>query len=156
MITATAAIRVQTMSKTLAITVWALRVLAAVILLQTLFFKFTGAAESKYIFGTVGRFIGNYWAAGAALVGEPGGRIGSGIAELIAASLILYQRTTWLGAIIASGVMAGAIVAHLTILGLEVQGDGGLLFGLALTVFSTSVALVVIFRSKLPIIGGRL
>jgi uncharacterized membrane protein YphA (DoxX/SURF4 family) len=121
---------------------WILRLVAAVILLQTLFFKFTGAPESKYIFTKVGA--------------EPWGRIGSGVIELIAAALLLYPRTTWLGALIAVGVMTGAIFSHLTVLGIEVQGDGGLLFGLALTVFAAAGVLLFLERKQLPIIGGRL
>ena len=97
---------------------WICRVAAAVILLQTLFFKFTAAPESVYIFTKVGL--------------EPWGRIGSGIAELIAAILILVPATTWLGAGLALAVMAGAIFSHLTVLGIVVMDDGGLLFGLAL------------------------
>jgi uncharacterized membrane protein YphA (DoxX/SURF4 family) len=129
-------------SQGLAIFAWALRLIAAAILLQTLFFKFTGAPESKYIFTKVGA--------------EPWGRIGSGVIELIASGLLLYPRTTWLGALIALGVMAGAIVSHLTVFGIEVQGDGGLLFGLALTVFVCAGVLLFLERKQLPIIGGRL
>jgi len=103
---------------------WALRITAAVILLQTLFFKFTGAPESVYIFTKVHA--------------EPWGRIGSGIVELIAAVLLLTPRFNWLGSLIAVGVMAGAIASHLTVLGIEVQGDKGLLFALALIVFIAS------------------
>jgi uncharacterized membrane protein YphA (DoxX/SURF4 family) len=129
-------------SRMMTVVTWALRLVAAVILLQTLFFKFTGTEESKYIFTKVHA--------------EPWGRIGSGVVELIAAALLLYPRTTWLGALLASGVMAGAIMSHLTILGIEVQGDHGLLFALALTVFGCSLALLVISRKQIPIIGGRL
>src|SRR5437773_8464755 len=100
---------------------WVLRATAAVVLLQTLFFKFTAAPESVYIFTKVGA--------------EPWGRIGSGVVELIAAILLLTPRFQWLGAGIAMGVMAGAIVSHLTVLGIEVQGDHGLLFALALITF---------------------
>src|SRR5262250_1903693 len=92
------------------------RVVAAVILLQTLFFKFTAAPESVYIFTKVGL--------------EPWGRIGSGVVELIAALLLLSPRLTWLGSTIAIGMMAGAIISHLALLGIEVQGDKGLLFAL--------------------------
>jgi putative oxidoreductase len=98
-----------------------LRIVAALILLQTLFFKFTGAPESVWIFTQLGV--------------EPWGRIGSGVIELIAAVLLLIPRTAWVGALIALGVMSGAILSHLFILGIAVQGDGGLLFGLALVVF---------------------
>src|SRR5215467_7736234 len=121
---------------------WVLRATAAVILLQTLFFKFTAAPESVYIFTKVGA--------------EPWGRIGSGIIELIAAVLLLIPRFTWLGSAIAFGVMAGAIVSHLTVLGIEVQGDKGLLFALALIVFVSSSVNLLIHRAEIPFIGRRL
>jgi len=121
---------------------WVLRVVAAVILLQTLFFKFTGAPESVYIFTKVGA--------------EPWGRIGSGVVELIAAILLLTPRFTWLGSLLALGVMAGAILSHLTLLGIEVQGDRGLLFGLALTVFLASGINLILHRGEIPVIGRRL
>jgi uncharacterized membrane protein YphA (DoxX/SURF4 family) len=79
---------------------WALRILAAVIMLQTLFFKFSGAEESIYIFSTLGM--------------EPWGRIGTGTLELIASVLILFPKTTWIGALLAIGLMSGAIWFHLT------------------------------------------
>jgi putative oxidoreductase len=116
-----------------------LQLVAAGILLQTLFFKFTAADESVYIFTTLGM--------------EPWGRIGSGVAELVAAALLLYPSTAAIGATVAMGVMAGAIVSHLTVLGIEVKGDGGLLFGLALTVFAASAIVLIIRRSQLPILG---
>jgi len=130
------------MSTSLMIAVWLLRGIAAVILLQTLYFKFTGAEESVYIFNKVGA--------------EPWGRIGSGVVELMAAILLLSPRFTPVGALLAAGVMAGAILSHLTVLGIEVQGDGGLLFALAIVVFLCSAILLVIFRSDLPVIGARL
>ncbi|NIJ52255.1 DoxX family protein [Dyadobacter arcticus] len=110
---------------------WMLRIVAAVILLQTLFFKFTAAEESVYIFSKLGI--------------EPWGRIGSGVAELIAAVLILIPATTGIGAFIALGVISGALVSHLTVLGIEVKGDGGQLFIYALIVF-VSCALLVFFE----------
>ena len=133
---------VRRMSGALTAFTWLLRLTAAVILLQTLFFKFTGAPESVYIFTKVGA--------------EPWGRIGSGVIELITAILILVPRTTWLGALMATGVMAGAIASHLTVLGIQVQGDKGLLFALALVVFLSSATLLLIFRRSIPIIGGHL
>src|SRR5687768_8375219 len=107
---------------------WAVRILAALIMLQTLYFKFTGAEESVYIFSTAGM--------------EPWGRIGVGILELIAAVLILITSTVWLGAALAAGLMAGAIGMHLTILGIAVKGDGGYLFFLALLVFVCSLIML--------------
>src|ERR1043166_6307202 len=97
------------LSKTERIISWICRIGAAVILLQTLFFKFTGAKESVYIFTRVGM--------------EPWGRIGSGVAELIIAGLLLYPRTTVYGAVGGIMVMAGAIFAHLTVLGISVEND---------------------------------
>lgn len=121
---------------------WILRIAAAVILLQTLFFKFTAAPESVYIFTKVGA--------------EPWGRIGSGIVELIAAILLLTPRYSWLGSILAMGMMLGAIASHLTVLGIEVMGDRGLLFGLALTVFIASAANLFLHRTEIPFVGRRL
>jgi hypothetical protein len=125
-------------SKSLSILSWILRITAAVILAQTLFFKFTAAPESVYIFDKVG-------------LGAPG-RIGSGIAELIAAILLLTP-LCWLGAALALGVMGGAIMSHLTVLGIVVMNDHGLLFGLALTVFLCSAIVLVLHRKEIPIIG---
>ena len=121
---------------------WVLRAIAAVILLQTLYFKFTAAPESVYIFTKVSA--------------EPWGRLGSGVVELIAAILILTPRFTWLGSILAASVMAGAILGHLTILGIEVQGDKGLLFALAVIVFVASAINLVLHRNAIPLIGRRL
>lgn len=108
------------------------RIAAAIILLQTLFFKFTGAPESVHIFSTLGV--------------EPWGRLASGVAELMAAILLLTTRWNWLGAALAIGIMLGALGAHLTVLGIEVQGDGGLLFALALGVLL--LATFVLVRSR--------
>jgi putative oxidoreductase len=119
--------------------VWLLRLLVAGILLQTLFFKFSGAPESVWIFQTLGV--------------EPWGRLASGVAELVAAALILWPRTTGLGAVLAFGVISGAILAHLTILGIEVEGDGGLLFFLALVVFAGSAVLAWLHRREIPVAG---
>lgn len=121
---------------------WICRSVAAVILLQTLFFKFTGAPESVYIFTKVGL--------------EPWGRIGSGVVELIAAVLLLWPGLSWLGAGIAMGVIGGAIVSHLTVLGIVVQGDGGLLFILAVVVEICAAIVLWIHRHSLPIIGELL
>jgi len=121
--------------KTKNILSWAFRLLAAIVLLQTLFFKFSAAPESVYIFQTLGM--------------EPWGRIGSGIAELIISILLLIPRTAWLGAIGSIGVISGAIVAHLTKLGIVVQGDGGLLFTLAIIVFVSSVATLFLHKDDM-------
>jgi uncharacterized membrane protein YphA (DoxX/SURF4 family) len=129
------------MTTTILVLSWACRITAAIILLQTLFFKFTGAPESVYIFTKVGA--------------EPWGRIGSGIAELIAAVLLLTPRLVWAGAILAIGVMTVAIVSHLTLLGTEVQDDKGLLFALAVIVFIASLTALLLHRTQIPVIGNR-
>jgi uncharacterized membrane protein YphA (DoxX/SURF4 family) len=121
---------------------WILRIVAAVILLQTLFFKFTAAPESVYIFTKVNA--------------EPWGRIGSGVIELIAAILLLWPRFTWLGSVLTLATASGAILSHLTLLGIEVQGDKGLLFGLAITIFVASAVNLILHRAEIPVIGGKL
>jgi putative oxidoreductase len=133
-----------TISKTANLVSWALQIVVAIILAQTLFFKFTGAEESKYIFTTL---LGEQEAAG---------RIGSGLVELAAAILILWPRAAWLGALIAAGTMAGAIFSHLTRLGVEVKGDGGLLFALALVVLAASAGVLVLRRREIPVISAFL
>jgi hypothetical protein len=117
---------------------WILRVAIAAILIQTLYFKFNGAIESIYIFSAVGM--------------EPFGRIGSGIAELIASILILMRRTILLGAMIALGVTTGAILSHLFALGIEVQNDGAALFILAVITFLCCSALVYQHNNEIPIL----
>ncbi len=112
-----------------------LRVVAAFILLQTLYFKFTGQPESVYIFSKVGM--------------EPWGRIGSGVAELLASILLLVPATIVIGALLAAGIMFGALAAHLFILGIEVRGDGGQLFIYALVVLFASIVLLFLHFQQL-------
>jgi putative oxidoreductase len=127
------------LTRTQSLVSWVLQLAVAVILLQTLFFKFTGAEESVYIFSTLGA--------------EPWGRIGSGVIELIASLLLLTPALVPMGALLTMGVMAGAIVSHLTVLGIEVKGDGGLLFGLAVTAFVGSAVVLAIRRAGIPLVG---
>lgn len=119
-----------------------LRFIAAIILIQTLYFKFTAHPDSVYIFSTLGL--------------EPIGRIGIGMLELIAAGLLIYKRLAWAGAILAWGLMSGAIFSHLTSLGIEVQGDGGLLFALALTVWFCCVGTVYFYLPYIPFIRSKI
>jgi hypothetical protein len=114
---------------------WALKALAALIMLQTLFFKFTAAEESVYIFSALGM--------------EPWGRIGTGVLELVASILILYPRTSVIGAALGAGLMGGALFFHLTKLGITVRGDGGQLFIYALVTFLSCISLMVIYRDQL-------
>ncbi len=122
---------------------WVCRIVVAIILFQTLFFKFTGAEESKWIFTTL---------MGPEL--EVYGRIGSGVIELVAVILLLMPGTTWLGALLALGTISGAIMSHLTMLGIVVKDDGGLLFMLAVIVFVLSSATLLIHRRDIPVLGG--
>ena len=115
--------------------IWILRLVAAIILLQTLYFKFSAAPESIYIFSKIGM--------------EPWGRIGTGILELMAAVLILIPAITVVGPLLAIALMSGAIFFHLTKLGVNVRNDGGQLFIYALLVFISSVVLVIIYRNEL-------
>ena len=128
-----------TLTKTEVAVSWICRIVAVGILLQTLFFKFSAAPESVYIFNKVG--------LGAA------GRIGSGVVELIAAILLFVPGFTWLGAALALGVIGGAIMSHLTVLGIDVMGDHGLLFGLAVVVAICSAVLLVLERREIPVVG---
>jgi len=113
------------------------RFVVAVILIQTLAFKFTAHPDSVYIFTQVGL--------------EPyGGRIGIGVLELISGILILIPRTSWFGALMTLGIIGGAIFMHLTRLGVEVQGDGGMLFGMAVLVFVLAAASLWFSRSEIP------
>jgi hypothetical protein len=117
------------------IILWIARGIAAIIMLQTLYFKFSGAEESVYIFTTVGM--------------EPWGRMGSGVAELIASLLIIIPRTSVYGAVVGAGVMAGAIASHLFILGLEVMGDGGQLFIYACLVMISCLFIIWVDKERL-------
>lgn len=117
---------------------WTLQRGVAGILFQTLCFKFTGAPESVYIFTKLGL--------------EPWGRITSGLLELLAVVLLLTQRAVLLGALLSLGIISLALGCHLTRLGIVVQNDGGLLFGLVAAVFAGSLALIVIRRCQIPVL----
>jgi hypothetical protein len=127
--------------KPVTLILWALRIVAAAIMLQTLYFKFTGAPESVYIFST--------------LHAEPFGRIGSGIVELIASILLLIPRTTFIGAMMGLGTMSGALLSHVFILGIEIQGDGGQLFYLGLITAVCCAILAFVYRAQLNIILAK-
>ena len=110
-------------------------ILAAIILLQTLYFKFSGAPESVYIFSQLGV--------------EPYGRIGTGVLELIVSVLLILKRTSLIGSIIGLGVISGAILSHFFVLGIEVQNDGGVLFGMAILVFVLLLITLILQKDKL-------
>lgn len=118
-----------------------LRLIAAVIMLQTLYFKFTAHPESVDIFTRLGM--------------EPWGRIGTGILELIASLLLLYNMTVVWGALLAAGLMAGAVFFHLTSLGIYVNGDP-LLFIYAVIVLVAAIILLIVYRARIfQLLGKR-
>ncbi|NRB83362.1 MAG: DoxX family protein [Winogradskyella sp.] len=119
-----------------------LRIAVAVILIQTLRFKFTAHPDSVYIFETVGL--------------EPFGRIGIGILELIAGILLLIPKTAWAGAILTLGLIGGAIMMHLTEIGIVVKGDGGVLFYTAVVTFTLSGIILINQRKAIPLIGQKI
>ena len=119
-----------------------IRLVIAVILIQTLGYKFTAHPDSVYIFEKAG--LGDV------------GRIGSGIVELIAAILILIPRTIWLGALLTLGTISGALITHLTKIGIEVKGDGGTLFFMAVLIFILSAITLWIHKKEIPFIGSKL
>ena len=120
---------------------WAARAIAAAILLQTLYFKFLGAPESVFIFSELGV--------------EPWGRFAAGGFELIAAVLLLVPATAWAGALLAIGLMSGAILSHVFVLGIEVQNDRGTLFVLAILVLLASLKTLIVHRREIPGLGRR-
>lgn len=109
-----------------------LRVVAAIIFLQTLYFKFTGHPESVELFTKLGV--------------EPWGRIGTGVIELIASILLLIPSTVFIGAFLGIGLMTGAILSHLTIIGIQSKGDGGQLFMLAIAVWVCCAIIMVLYK----------
>ncbi|MFN5475696.1 MAG: DoxX family protein [Sphingobacteriales bacterium] len=130
------------MQKTTRIIDWLFRIAIAVILLQTLYFKFTGHPESVALFSKLGV--------------EPWGRIGTGVIELIAGILILVPATALIGAALSLGLMAGAIASHLFVIGIESDNDGGQLFMLAIIVLALSLVVLAIRRKEIPVWFARL
>jgi putative oxidoreductase len=126
--------------KTSKVIYWIARLAAALIMLQTLYFKFSGAEESIYIFKTVGM--------------EPWGRYGVGVMELIAAVLLMMNSTAWIGAALGASLMAGAIGMHLTILGISVSNgngetDGGQLFIYAVIVLIACAYVLFVNKTQI-------
>lgn len=125
---------------------WVLQIVAAYLMIQTLYFKFTGQPESIYIFSELGA--------------EPWGRWGSGVIELIASAMLFFRKWIWVGATLGLGTMVGAIMAHLTVIGINVnitgkegEGDGGLLFTYALIVFASCAIILLLRRREINPMG---
>ena len=110
--------------------------IAAAIMIETLFFKFTGAAESKYIFQKMGT--------------EPWMRWVQGLWELTASIGLLLPRLRWAGGILTTGAMTAAILSHMTWLGYSIQGDHGLLFSMACVTFACGFTVLMLHRDSIP------
>jgi len=119
----------------------AVRITVAIILIQTLRFKFTAHEDSVYIFTKVGL--------------EPYGRIGIGVLELISSILLIIPKTIWIGALLTFGIIGGALMMHVTKLGIEINNDGGNLFYIAIVTFILSGIILFDQRKRLPIIGSK-
>lgn len=113
---------------------WLLRIAAAIILLQTLYFKFSGHPESVELFTKLGA--------------EPWGRIGTGIIELFTSLMLLLPPTVFIGALLGTGLMAGAVLSHLTVIGIESKGDGGQLFMLAIAVMISCIIIFILHKEQ--------
>jgi hypothetical protein len=126
---------------------WVAQIAVACILAQTLFFKFTYAPETRVIFADRG--------------GRPAATA-VGVVELLCVLLLLVPRTAAVGAALSLLVIGGAIFTHLTSLGIQVvdpatgEGDGGLLFGLALAVALGSLVVLAFRWRQLPFVTGYL
>ena len=145
--------RIGRRSKGLTALTWFAQLVAAGILAQTLYFKFTAAPETVALFEVVG-------------LGTPG-RVGTGVVELVAVVLLLIPRTAALGGLLAMGVLSGAIMSHLTKLGISIDpvalGDarleplaGPALFGMGVIAFAAAAVVVAIRRREIPILGLKL
>jgi len=128
----------ETLTRGQRIVSWICALIAAAIMIETLFFKFTGSAESHYIFQKMGT--------------DPFMRWTQGIWELLASICLLTPRWRWMGGILTTGAMGAAILSHLTWLGLSVLGDHGLLFGMAITTFTCGFTILIMHRHQIPFV----
>lgn len=117
-----------------------LKITIAVIMIQSLFFKFSGAQESIDLFTKL---------AGKR---EAFFRIGIGILELITSIILFVPQKTWLGASLSLGIMSGAVLSHLTILGVAHHNDGGALFFCALLALVSSSILLYLHRKEVTLL----
>lgn len=131
-------------ARTARVVAWIAQLGVAAILGQTLFFKFTYAPETQVIFGDRG--------------GRPAATV-VGLLELVCVVLLLLPRTPALGAALSLFVIAGALFTHITSLGLVIvnpatgEGDGGLLFGLAVAVAVGSLVVLACRWRQLPFVA---
>lgn len=133
-----------------------LSIFISFVFVQSLFFKYTNSVETQHIFGTLDAWASTFGLQG--LFAQTGlfSQHVIGTAELVASSLLIaglilrWKVLTGLGALLAVAIISGAIVFHLfTPLGVEVQGDGGLLFGMACGVWLSGATLAYLSRGEL-------
>lgn len=137
----------------------ALTLYIAFVFIQSLFFKFTDSVETQYIFGTLEAWGGSLGWPGLFAHDGIFSQYVVGTGELIASLLLLAGlRVTLLrpaGALMAMGVISGAIFFHLfTPLGVSVLNadgshDGGELFALACGVWIASALLLWMSRATI-------
>ena len=107
------------------IVIWICSLIAAGIMIETLFFKFTAHPEPWL------RWVQGIW-------------------ELLASIGLFWPRYNWAGGILTTGAMAAAILSHLTWLGFSVQNDHGLLFVMAIVTFACGVTVMMMCREHIP------
>ena len=129
---------VDTFSRRQRIISWTCALVAASIMIETLFFKFTGSKESVYIFQKMGT--------------EPWMRWIQGIWELLASLCLLTPPLRWMGGILTTGAMSAAILSHMTWLGYSILGDHGLLFCMAITTFTCGFTVLILHRHQIPFV----
>jgi len=120
------------------------------VFIQSLFFKFSNAPATQHIFNTLDKWATDSFGVSGLFV-PPGIFNGYviGTVELIASALLLAglflgkRKLTFVGASAAFAVITGAVFFHLfTPLGVNVQDDGGTLFGMAVSVWVVSAILL--------------
>lgn len=141
--------------------VWLLVLIPVIVFLQSLPFKFSGAAETQYIFTTIGAWMASIGLGSVATAFASHGAVGVGIAELVASVLLVIPATRHWGALLGLGLLSGAIFFHLaTPLGVALKYPGAgpegdpTLFYMAVVAWLCLLALVVRYRTKLPLIGS--
>ncbi len=123
------------------IVIFLVKFLITIIVGQTLFFKFSGAVESIYIFSVLGV--------------EPWGRLALGVLELLSLVFLWIPKTTLYALILILGMMSGAIASHLFILGIEIMGDKGELFILGVVTWLCTAVLLFIKREEIKLLSMK-
>ena len=129
-------------NKSITAALWVCQVIAAAVMVAAGFIKLQGGPVDIFIFEKLGM--------------EPFGRYLITVLEFTAGILLVWPSFSVLGALLSVGTMIGASIAHATVLGFSVQGDGGMHVGLLVLVFVTSGVVLWARRRSLPVIGATL